>query len=948
MLLKSHDIVLLQETLLHDDELDQYLSKLNANFDYFAIPGTANIKNLNNLSGRVSGGLALLWNKKFSPFVSPIKFTDRILGLSLNFNDIKYLLLNVYLPCNSQGPLPLIQYRECIADIENIIDSQIIDSLIIAGDFNCKYGDRFFNEMSMLTNNFQLKYDDIRMLPNDSFTFYSSATRTTSWLDHICSSQNVSFSNICVLYNIKPYDHMPLHFELEINMNLSKSDFNNANSDAKEYVKWDNLTIDDKNVYKNKLSNLLSDIEFSSFNCSNRNCKSDSHLKELEFGFDFLVNSMKISTKQFTNKNRKNKFKPIPGWNRFCKDLHSVARTHFLNWKTNNCPRQGILFDAMNESRADFKRALQYCRNNELEIRNENLIQSFRNTNKNSFWKEISRIKSSKPCPVNKIDDCSSPSEIVNVFNDKYKILFDDPNCKKVDVHYKEHIAIHKNSNCEIDFINKQDVKNIIKSLKSTIGWDNIHSNHLKFGGDTLICFITKLFNAFLQHGFLPKQMLKGEFRPIIKNKLGNKYSSDNYRPIMNSSNLLKVFEYCLLHKFEDHIQLNSRQFGFRKNTSTTMAISVIKETIHKYLNEGSNVHACFLDFSKAFDKINHSVLISKMMKCNIPSFLINIFDEMFNNQYVHVSFNGANGEEWKLRNGCRQGSVLSPILFSFYINDLLDDLCNMDEGCSIGYYKTNVIGYADDISLIAPSSKALQSLLDKLILDINELCLTLNIDKCKYMVFKNKTYKNVVFKDIISILGNPLEIVKEYKYLGVLLSNDFRTTNDIKRCSMSFMKQFYSMYRKFSTVNRDLLGFLFKSFCSSFYGSELWYNDYGSSKEFKNIGISYHKSIKKMLGQSSREHNHPACNEMRLPLFKHFHYKKMVSFYFNLINSPSPCIMPLKSYLKTSSLFNSYVYSKFSEIYDIQNLLDNDIDAIFSRITFVQNNESVPEPENL
>ena len=946
MLLKSHDIVLLQETLLHDDELEEYLSKLNENVEYFAIPGTANLNN--NLAGRVSGGLAFLWNKKLNAFISPIKFTDRILGLILNINGIKYLMLNVYLPCNYQDHFSLLKYRECIADLENIINLQDVDNLIIAGDFNCKYGDRFFNEISILTNTFNLKFDDIRMLPNDSFTYYGSGTGTTSWLDHICSNQNVCFSNICILYDIKPFDHMPLHFELEIDMNFPKYVFNNSNSDAREYIKWDNLGTADKNSYKNNLSNLLSNVEFNSFNCTNINCKSDSHLKELEFAFDFLVNSMKISSQQFMKRKRKNNFKPIPGWNDFCKDLHSVARSQFLNWKANNCPRQGVLFDAMNESRADFKRALNYCKNNELEIRNENLVKSFGNKNKNLFWKEISRIKSSKAGHVNKIDDCLNPREIVNIFNDKYKIVFDDPNCKKIDAYYKEQIAIHKNSNGELDFFKKHDVKNIINSLKATIGWDNIHSNHLKFGGDTLHCFITKLFNSFLQHGFLPKQILKGEFRPIVKNKLGNKYCSNNYRPIMNSSNLLKVFEYCLLHKFENHIQLNNKQFGFRKNTSTTMAISVIKETIHKYLKEDSNVHTCFLAFSKAFDKINHSVLISKMIKCKIPSFLINIFDEMFNNQYVHVSFNGVNGEDWKLGNGCRQGSVLSPILFSFYINDLLDDICNIDEGCSIGYYKTNVIGYADDISLIAPSSKALQSLLDKLTLDINELCLTLNTDKCKYMVFKAKAYKNVKFKNIISIHGKPLEIVHQHKYLGIILSDDFKISEDIKRNSMSFLKQFYPMYRKFSTVNRNLLGFLFKTFCSSFYGSELWYNDYGSSYEFKNIGISYHKAIKKMLGVSFREHNHPSCNEMQLPLFKHFHFKKMISFYFNLINSPSPCIVPLKGYLKTSSLFTNYVNLKFREVYDIQNILENDIDAIFSRISFIQNNESISEPQNV
>ena len=100
------------------------------------------------------------------------------------------------------------------------------------------------------------------------------------------------------------------------------------------------------------------------------------------------------------------------------------------------------------------------------------------------------------------------------------------------------------------------------------IGWAMVHSNHLKYSGKLFRSFIRRLFNQFISHGFIPRQMLRGEFRTIIKNKAVNKTSSDSYRSIMNSTYIFKLFEYCLFLICSHFLKLNSSQFGYQKHTN--------------------------------------------------------------------------------------------------------------------------------------------------------------------------------------------------------------------------------------------------------------------------------------------------------------------------------------------------------------------------------------------
>ena len=124
------------------------------------------------------------------------------------------------------------------------------------------------------------------------------------------------------------------------------------------------------------------------------------------------------------------------------------------------------------------------------------------------------------------------------------------------------------------------------------------------------------------------------------------------------------------------------------------------------------------------------------------------------------------------MRNGVRQGGILSPILFSFYINDVLEHVSNMNVGCSINGYKTNILGYADDIVVLAPSATGIQMLLDALNEKLTELCLKFNRGKSSYLCFNLKRSQPLSLPTMW--LDNcELKKVNCIKYLGVYLTDN-------------------------------------------------------------------------------------------------------------------------------------------------------------------------------
>ena len=259
--------------------------------------------------------------------------------------------------------------------------------------------------------------------------------------------------------------------------------------------------------------------------------------------------------------------------------------------------------------------------------------------------------------------------------------------------------------------------------------------------------------------------------------------------------------------------------------------------------------------------------------------------------------------------------------------------------GCRLGILKSNIIAYADDIVLLAPSPTSLQILINIAYAEAQKLEMKFNIEKSKCLVFncpRNKPSENIHF-----CVGNkPLERVLSFKYLGFILNSNLCNSEDVNRVKNKFYQEFNSILRKFSFSYVRVKLHLFRQFCLQFYGAELWFGNKGAVTSLKQFGIGYHKAIKKVLGLSYNESSHYACQEAELYTFENLVNKIKIMYVLRLMLSPCDFLGKINSFLSVSSVLYNEVYDILQSKYNIQSLVENDKAAIMARISFVQNRE--------
>ena len=596
----------------------------------------------------------------------------------------------------------------------------------------------------------------------------------------------------------------------------------------------------------------------------------------------------------------------------------------------------------MKRSRSQFKDALNFCRSKEQFLRKQQLTNAFINKGKCNYWKEIKKMSPvNTNAAVQRIDNETGAEEIVNVFKERYKSILDDKNSQSIPENYDEmlnKLATKEQINkCSIF---KHNIDDAIGSLSTGLGWDGIHSNHLKLSGEDFRTLLSRFLSSLICHGHVPPALIRGEIRPILKNPLGNKSSSDNYRPVMNSSYLYKLLEYCLLPHLYRHLRIHPRQFAYRKGVGCMTAGALLKETVSQYKLKGSSVHCLLIDYSKAYDKTNNRILLCKMIESNLPKNIVLLFKNIFENSFIGVRFqNVCCGSDFKALNGIRQGGIASGILFTFYINEILDVVSKMNSGCSLARQRANIIAYADDLTVVAPCMSSLQNIVDIVYMMSVELCLSLNVRKTQYIVFVNDIGKRK-YDFSLFIDGRKVERVYDCKYLGIRLCDDFSLTVDIEKCHKTFLGQFNSMFYKFNFVGRDQLIFLFNAFCMSFYGIDLWHECFVHPRALKEISIAYHKALKRITGLSMYHNNHDAAMLSGQLLMKHLVMSRAISLLFRLSFSDSICLLDLRNYFMYDSIMSKNIRNNLKNTYEIESIFENSLCAIKSRIMFVQNNE--------
>ena len=211
------------------------------------------------------------------------------------------------------------------------------------------------------------------------------------------------------------------------------------------------------------------------------------------------------------------------------------------------------------------------------------------------------------------------------------------------------------------DYIHTAERLNIIP------GWDDVTAKVLKRTGYLYIEQLVHLFNLSLSQGIFPDQLKIAEVVPILKS--GNCRSINNYRPVSGLPLFSKVLEKIVYSRLLNYITANNilyrNQFGFRKSHSTNIALLVLVDKIIYSLDNGDIVLGVFLDFSKAFDTVNHSILLQKLSCYGITGICNQWFASYLNSRKQYVVFNNQSSQFKYITCGVPQGYILGPVLFT-------------------------------------------------------------------------------------------------------------------------------------------------------------------------------------------------------------------------------------------------------------------------------------------
>ena len=263
-----------------------------------------------------------------------------------------------------------------------------------------------------------------------------------------------------------------------------------------------------------------------------------------------------------------------------------------------------------------------------------------------------------------------------------------------------------------------------------------------------------------------------------------------------------------------------------------------------------SPVYLCLLDASKAFDKLNHWHLFSKLIDRKLPCIIVRILFALYRCQRFVVQWCGIMSEPFFASNGAPQGRILSPCFFNLYMDELSIKLNNSNTGCHINDICVNHMFYADDSVLIAPTPRAIQKLLDICSEYANTYELRYNAKKTECMIFKPK-WLNMLSTPSLKLCNVTLQFSEVKKYLGCIIANNLSDDCDIKRQIRSVYARGNSLIKKFRHCSEEVKVKLFKSYCSSFYGCTLWakFYDYNINKlvvAYKQIFRAFFKRERK------------------------------------------------------------------------------------------------------
>jgi hypothetical protein len=351
--------------------------------------------------------------------------------------------------------------------------------------------------------------------------------------------------------------------------------------------------------------------------------------------------------------------------------------------------------------------------------------------------------------------------------------------------------------------------------LRVSTSPDNLPYYFLRKAALGLASPLTILFNKFLLTGSLPELWKIGLVRPIFKK--GARNNVENYRPVCLTSGVCKTMERIVVYEINQHLRRNNllppQQHGFLSRRATSSALLTAFNDWHKAIDSKRTVYSCFVDYSKAFDRINHVLLAKKLTAVGIKGCLLRFCVEFLNGRSQIVKVGSKASRQYATPSGVPQGSCLGPQMFVIFNVDLPSSI---PEGVSC-------CQYADDTKLYAIDNPArLQEGIDALNKWANKWELPVNVNKT-FIFILGKT-ENVQF----TLNGLPLTETNEITDLGLTYSNKLTFTTYVDRIVKKATGLCNFILRGFATRNVEILAKLYKVYVrpNLEYCTQIWSPD--------------------------------------------------------------------------------------------------------------------------
>lgn len=382
-------------------------------------------------------------------------------------------------------------------------------------------------------------------------------------------------------------------------------------------------------------------------------------------------------------------------------------------------------------------------------------------------------------------ENCHNRIAIQKKAKEYYQVLYKS---KDPRAHNCNSTALQNRNDEPIPPFLQSEIQHAIKTLKKekAAGPDKIPNEAIIHGKDELVEPITTLFNKILMEEITPIQWTLATIILIFKK--GDIADLNNYRPISLLPAFYKLFMKVMLNRLSKTLD-NSQpreQAGFRSGYSTTDHLHCITQIIEKCQEYQKPLFLAFIDFTKAFDSIEHHHIWKSLAEQGIATKYINILANIYKQSTAHIKLENTTAS-FKIERGVKQGDPLSPKLFNAVLESIFRNVDDETRGIIINGEKLSNLRFADDVTLLEENEENLQTQLNNLAEESLKVGLTININKSKIMTNRKLTTP-------ITLANEPLETVTEFTYLGQAISFTNKTNTEISKRIGNAWKKFWAL----------------------------------------------------------------------------------------------------------------------------------------------------------